>query len=166
MNEHQTIHKSVLFSFNRKAATAAAMDQPDNILQRTLAFEGGTIVTKGSLQIDAALKGVKIVSTEDKPVVVTPLANCDTCVIQAHDVMVTGDFSGEIIAKGDVEISDSARFLGTIRAGGHVLVSPIASEAGEIKIVRYVEQPVVSASEAEDARFGHSMLPADSSVVV
>ncbi|WP_234265199.1 polymer-forming cytoskeletal protein [Hydrogenophaga sp. NFH-34] len=156
-------HKSVLFSFERKSTTAAAIDQPDEVLQRTLAFHGGTILSKGSLQIDAALKDVTIISTEGKPVVVTPLGNCNSCCIQADDVLITGDFSGEVIAKGDVEVSHSARFVGTIRAGGHVLVSPIASEAGEIKIVRYVEKGAHT-SEDIDTAFGHSMLPAAADV--
>lgn len=137
MNIGESI-KSILFSSSRKPEVASAIERPDEVLQRTLKFAGGTIMVGGGLQIDAQLNGVEI-NAPDKTVVVSALAKCDQCHITAKDVLICGDFSGEIVASGDVEIADSARCTGTIRVGGHALISPIAFEAGEIKIMKYVE---------------------------
>jgi len=154
MNVVQTI-KSVLFSKDRKPGVAKQIEAPEEILQRNIAFKGGVIVVQKGLTVDAALSQCTIVSQEGGPIVVSPLANCVECCVKAGDVIVSGDFTGEIIAKGDVEVTDSARIIGTIKAGGNVLLSPIASEAGQIKVARYVEEPQ---SFKEDPAFNNTIV--------
>ena len=160
MNIGQSI-KSILFSSNRKPEVASAIERPDEVLQRTLKFAGGTIMIGGGLQIDAQMSGVEI-NAPDKTVVVSALAKCEHCHITAKDVLICGDFSGEIVASGDVEITDSARCAGMIRVGGHALISPIAVEAGEIKIMKYIEE--VEEVKSDPVGFAPTAMPLDMAI--
>jgi cytoskeletal protein CcmA (bactofilin family) len=133
-----SVFSSLLFTSHRKPSVASAIDRPDDILHRGVAFHGGTLMVKGGLQIDATLDEVTVVSTDGRPVVLTALGKMSGCHIHAQDILIMGDFTGELSAAGDVEVTDSARFAGSIRAGGHVLLSPLAAGAGEVTVTKYV----------------------------
>lgn len=127
---------SILFSRDRKPSVSEAINRPDEILQNSLVFVGGNVFVQGGLQIDARLKNCTIQAMDGKPIVLTALGKMEDCFIKGEDVLICGDFSGEIQAKGDVEVTNTARMSGTIRAGGHALVSQFAGEKGEITVGR------------------------------
>lgn len=119
---------SILFSKERKPSVQASMAAPDEILQNSIMIVGGTVFVHGGLQIDAKLRNSIVKSLDGKPIVVTALGKLQDCVIEGTDVLVCGDFSGEIVAKGDVEVTDTATFSGNIKTGGYALISPVATE--------------------------------------
>lgn len=131
---------SILFSRDRKPSVAEAIQRPDEILQSSLMFVGGTVFVKGGLQIDAQLKNVTVQAMDSKPIVLTALGKMEGCYIKGEDVLICGDFTGQIEACGDVEVTNSARVAGVIRTSGHALISPLATEAGEITIARHTPE--------------------------
>lgn len=110
--------------------------RPDDILQQSLVFVGGTVFVKGGLQIDATLKDVRVVAADNKPIVLTALGTMQGCSIEGADVLIAGTFSGQVLARGDVEVTDTAEFSGSIRSSGIVVVNPLAGDADEITIGR------------------------------
>lgn len=136
---------SILFSSQRKPAAASSIERPDEIIQQTLAFVGGTVYVSGGAQIDAKLKNVSVVALDDKPIVLSALGQMENCLINGTDVLVCGDFSGEIRAKGDCEITPTARARGVVLVRGHVLISPLAADSEEIRVGRL---PAEAATDA------------------
>lgn len=127
---------SLLFNPHRKPSVADSIARPDDILQQSLVFVGGTVFVKGGLQIDATLKDVRVVAVDNKPIVLTALGTMQNCSIEGADVLVAGTFSGQVLARGDVEVTDTAEFSGSIRSSGVVVVNPLAGDADEITIGR------------------------------
>jgi len=124
---------------------ANSIARPDDILQQGLVFVGGTVFVKGGLQIDATLKDVRVVAADNKPIVLTALGTMQNCSIEGADVLVAGTFSGQVLARGDVEVTDTAEFSGSIRSSGVVVVNPLAGDADEITIGRLPpEAPITS----------------------
>lgn len=132
---------SILFNANRKPEVAKSIESPDDVVQRSLAFSGGTLLIRNGAQIDAALDSVSVVATDGKPVVLSALGKMRNCHIEGNDVLIMGEFSGEILAMGDVEVCDSASFKGTIAAAGRVLLSPVASDFGEVTVKKLTAKP-------------------------
>lgn len=132
---------SILFNSNRKPEVAKSIESPEDVVQRNLAFSGGTLLVRNGAQIDAALDSVSVVATDGKPIVLSALGKMKNCHIEGNDVLVQGEFSGEILAMGDVEVCDSATFKGTISAAGHVLLSPMAADFGEVTVKKLIAKP-------------------------
>lgn len=132
---------SILFSRERKPTVAEAINRPDEILQSSLMFVGGTVFVSGGVQIDAKLKNVTVQAMDNKPIVLTALGKMDGCFIKGEDVLICGDFTGEIQAKGDVEVTNTARISGVVLTRGHALISPLAGESDEIKVARLPDDP-------------------------
>jgi len=126
---------SILFSAARKPMVADTLAKPSGVMQQGFRFAGGSMFVKGGVQIDAQFNGVNIESEDGGLVHVTALGKLESCIIKGGDVMISGDFTGEIVAKGDVEVTNTARIKGVIRAGGMVLVSPLAMDKGDVKIL-------------------------------
>jgi cytoskeletal protein CcmA (bactofilin family) len=143
---------SILFSAARKPMVADTLAKPSGVMQQGFRFAGGTMFVKGGVQIDAQFNGVNIESEDGGLVHVTALGNLESCLIKGGDVMISGDFTGEIVAKGDVEVTNTARIKGTIRAGGVVLVSPLSMDKGDVKILPLQRHETAK----EGANFGTS----------
>ena len=47
------------------------------------------------------------------------------CHIEGQDILIEGDFAGEVNAAGDVEITNTARVAGLIRYGGELIIGPL-----------------------------------------
>lgn len=147
---------SILFSINRKPNVAEAIERPEEILQGTLMFVGGTVFVKGGVQIDAQLKNVTVQAMDNKPIVLTALGKMEDCYIKGEDVLICGDFTGEIQASGDVEVTNSARVAGVIRTSGHALISPLATDAGQITIAPHTPEVVQEVMPKANEAFGSS----------
>lgn len=124
-----------LFNSSRKPEVSLSIEKPDEILQRSLRFEGGTVYARGGLQVDANLTDVCLIADDDGPIHITALGRLERCMVRAKDVVIAGDFSGEIEADGDVEVTNTAKVSGHIKTTGSVLVSPMADDA-ELRIGR------------------------------
>jgi cytoskeletal protein CcmA (bactofilin family) len=142
---------SILFTTHRKPATASRIERPDEIIQQSLAFVGGTIYVKGGVQVDAQLKNVSIVAVDDNPVVLSVLGSMVDCAIDATDVLICGDFKGEIRAKGDCEIAPTAKARGLVLVRGHVLISPLAGDSDEIRVGRLPNEVVTEVAYTESS---------------
>jgi cytoskeletal protein CcmA (bactofilin family) len=142
---------SILFSSHRKPSAALSIERPDEIIQETLAFVGGTIYVKGGVQIDAKLKNVSVVSLDGNPVVLSALGIMDNCAIDAMDVLICGDFTGEVRAKGDCEIAPTAKARGLVLVRGHALISPLAGDSDEIRVGRLPNEVVTEVPFSEHA---------------
>lgn len=134
---------SILFSRERKPLIFESMQVPDELLQSSILIQGGTVMVHGGMQIDAKLVDCVVHSLDGNPIVLSAIGQMKNCTIKGTDILITGDFSGEILALGDVEISDTARFSGTIRTCGRALISPIAS-GGEQAVVEYMAEGSLS----------------------
>lgn len=119
--------KYSLFGPSKNAAIHRKLEVPDEILQATIILDGGTIFASGSIQIDAAVRNARVVARKKQPVLVSALGRMLACFIQGHDVVIEGDFAGEIEASGDVEVTNSAQISGVIRCSGEVVFGPLAN---------------------------------------
>jgi hypothetical protein len=142
---------SILFSSHRNSRAAASIARPDEIIQESLAFVGGTMYVKGGVQIDAKLKNVSVVALDENPVVLSALGSMDHCAIDAVDVLICGDFTGEVRAKGDCEIAPTAKARGLILVRGHVLISPLAGDSDEIRVGRLPNEAVTDVVYSDQA---------------
>lgn len=142
---------SILFTRHRKPEAALRIESPDEILQQSLAFVGGTIYVKGGVQIDAQLKNVTVVAVDEGPVVLSVLGKMEDCAIDATDVLICGDFKGEVRAKGDCEIAPTAKARGVVLVRGHVLISPLAGDSDEIRVGRLPSEVVTDVAFSDRA---------------
>lgn len=99
---------------------------PKTRLSENTDQEGGTLRIKGGALIDGKLKGVTIISVDDSIIKISALATLDSCLVKGKDVIVEGIFSGEITAKGDVELGESCSVMGIINHGGGLMISGLA----------------------------------------
>lgn len=102
---------------------------PKTVVNETTDQEGGTLRLKGGALIDGRLTKVTIISVDDSPIKVSALATLDTCVVNCKDIIVEGIFSGEIHAKGDVELGESCTVMGSISHSGGLMISGLADTA-------------------------------------
>jgi cytoskeletal protein CcmA (bactofilin family) len=117
--------KYLLFTSLRKPEVLRRIEAPDEVLQNTLIFDGGAIYARGGIQIDARMRNCRVVSQQQHPVTVSALGRMLKCQIVGQDVLIEGDFTGEIEASGDIEITNSARVAGLIRYGGELVIGPL-----------------------------------------
>jgi hypothetical protein len=75
----------------------------------------------------------------------------DHCAIDAVDVLICGDFTGEVRAKGDCEIAPTAKARGLILVRGHVLISPLAGDSDEIRVGRLPNEAVTDVVYSDQA---------------
>ena len=144
-------NSSILFSSDRNPRAASSIERPDEIIQESLAFVGGTIYVKGGVQIDAKLKNVTVVALDENPVVLSALGSMDHCAIDASDVLICGDFTGEVRAKGDCEVAPTAKVRGLILVRGRVLISPLAGDLEEIRVGRLTNEMVTDIAFTESS---------------
>ena len=124
-----------LFNKDRKAHVHLAIELPSEILQASLTFHHGKVYCQGSMQIDARMRHCHIYASKHEPIVVSALAKMLACQVHGHDVVIEGDFAGEIFASGDVEVTASARIAGLIQCNGKVVISPLV-DARLVRIER------------------------------
>jgi cytoskeletal protein CcmA (bactofilin family) len=117
--------KYVLFTTSRKPAELQRIEAPDEVLQQSLVIDGGTIYTRGGMQIDASMRNCRVVAQQRNPITLSVLGRMLACHIEGQDVLIEGDFAGDIEAAGDVEITNTARIAGLIRYGGELVIGPI-----------------------------------------
>jgi len=117
--------KYVLFTASRKAEVLQRIEAPDEVLQNTIILDGGTIYVRGGMQIDASMRNCRVVAQQNNPIALSVLGRMLSCHIEGQDVLIEGDFAGEIEASGDVEITNTARVAGFIRYGGELIIGPL-----------------------------------------
>lgn len=117
--------KYVLFTASRKAEVLQRIEAPDKVLQNTIILDGGTIYVRGGMQIDASMRNCRVVAQQNNPIALSVLGRMLSCHIEGQDVLIEGDFAGEIEAAGDVEITNTARVAGFIRYGGELIIGPL-----------------------------------------
>jgi Polymer-forming cytoskeletal len=110
----------------------AKMDNPATKVSQTTDQEGGTMRIKGGALIDGQLNAVTIISTDGSPIKVSALAKLSKCVIECQDILIEGEFSGQITAKGDVEFGESGLIKGTVKHGGMLLIGCL-TDYGDVK---------------------------------
>ena len=117
--------KYVLFTTTRKPEVLQRIEAPDEVLQHTLVCDGGTIYVRGGMQIDASMRNCRVIAQQNNPIALSVLGRMLTCHIEGRDVLIEGDFAGDIEATGDVEITNTARVAGFIRYGGELVIGPL-----------------------------------------
>lgn len=105
----------------------------------SIVYEGGTLRVKGGAVIDGCLAKTTVISVDGSPIKVSALATLDSCIINCRDVIVEGSFSGEIVAQGDVELTDTSTLQGTITHKGRVMVGAL-SDTEYVKIKKVAAQ--------------------------
>jgi cytoskeletal protein CcmA (bactofilin family) len=75
----------------------------------------------------------------------------DHCAIDASDVLICGDFTGEVRAKGDCEVAPTAKVRGLILVRGRVLISPLAGDSEEIRVGRLTNEMVTDIAFTESS---------------
>ena len=127
------------------------------IIPKSTSMEGGTLKTKGGAIIDAEeLSGVTLVSTDNSMIQLSALSDLKKCIISCHDIVIRGRFSGEITAKGKVEIGASAVVIGTIKHVGDLLVSGL-SDSADLKTIKIAAPTTVSTLPAATPAHTHVM---------
>jgi cytoskeletal protein CcmA (bactofilin family) len=117
--------KFVLYSAARKPEVLKRIEAPDEVLQSTLVVDGGTIYARGGIQIDASMRSCRVVAQKEHPIALSVLGRMLNCHIEGQDILIEGDFAGDIVASGDVEITNTARIAGFIRYGGELVIGPL-----------------------------------------
>jgi cytoskeletal protein CcmA (bactofilin family) len=102
------------------------LNAPKTVVSESTDQEGGTMRLKGGGLIDGKLKGVTIIVSDDSFLRISALATLDACVIHCKDIFIEGIVSGDINAKGDVELGESCTVMGSINHGGALMISALA----------------------------------------
>lgn len=131
-----------LFNKDRKAYVHRAIELPRDILQASLTFHHAKVLCQGSMQIDARMRHCHIYASKHEPIVVSAQAKMRACHVHGHDVVIEGDFAGELFASGDVALTASARIAGLIQCNGKVVIRPLV-DARLVRIER-TQQTVTS----------------------
>ena len=84
---------------------------------------------------------------------ISAMASLAACIVQCKDLIVEGIFSGEIHAKGDVELGESCTVMGSIQHVGGLMISGLADTA-ELTTKK------VGAAKADDTRMAVLVSPA------
>ena len=106
------------------------------VIGQDIEFEGGTLRVNGGALIVGRLTRTTILSIDGSPIKISALATLDSCIINGKDVIVDGEFSGEINAQGDVELSDTCSIEGTITHKGRVMTGGLA-DTERMKLKRF-----------------------------
>ena len=117
----------MLFSQNIK-------DQCAQLIDESFVLEGGTIRVKNGVLIDGQLTGVTIISESDAPVVVSALGKLDACIVECVNFLNEGEFSGEALVTGDVELGESSTSIGVIAFGGRFFAAAPFADTADLKI--------------------------------
>lgn len=99
---------------------------PSTSISKSTDAEGGTLRIKGGALIDGKLTKVTIISTDNSRVQLSVTAVLETCIIECQDLIIEGSFSGEINAKGDVELGSTCTVKGKLNHVGRVLINGLA----------------------------------------
>ena len=143
----ETMSRNILFADDVFA-------KPKTMLSEYLELEGCTMRTNQVALIDGKLTDVTIISADNTPIKISALAVLTNCKIHCTDLLIEGQFSGEINAMGNIELGESAHVEGTAKVSGSLVISPLA-EAVELKI---------SHSSAKKAALVQETKPAPTSV--
>lgn len=141
---------------------STTFDQPLTLVSEHTQLVAGTLKTSLTALIDGRLTDVHIECTDDTPIKISALATLVNCTIDCNDLLIEGAFSGEIKARGHVELGDSAQFQGNVTVGGQLLVSHLA-DAVDMRILRASakasaapESPNVGAGKFESKPDGYA----------
>lgn len=109
-------------------------DQCQHLIGRAMRCEGGTIHADNGILIDGHLTGVTIVSKSEIPVIVSALGRLDKCIVECQNFLNEGEFSGEAIVSGDVELGETSTTIGSLVLGGRLYANAPFADAGDLKI--------------------------------
>ncbi|MBS3912783.1 MAG: polymer-forming cytoskeletal protein [Hydrogenophaga sp.] len=148
-----------LFNKQRRPEVFDLITRPDEVLQSGMVFDGGTIFASGALQIDSSMRNVSVVGKATHPICISALGRLLECSISGGDVLVEGDFAGEIEATGDVEITNTAQVRGLIKYGGELHIGLLVDRSAlklqrMTKAAEVVELPQPAADLAETTPTG------------
>lgn len=123
---------------NQKYALFPAdiLSDAKTVIAHSIDFEGGTLRLSGGALIDGRLTRTTIISVDGSPTKISALANLDSCILNCKDIIIDGEFSGEINATGDVELGDTCRIQGTITHAGRVMTGALA-DTDAMKLKRF-----------------------------
>lgn len=88
------------------------------LLPESLKVTGGIFEGEGGLLIDGTLKDSTIRSSDQSMIIISATAKLVNCTVDGHDVVIEGNFDGNLVARGDCEITSSATVIGTLKLGG------------------------------------------------
>lgn len=138
---------------NRHAIfSSTVFDTPQTIVTERTELVSGTLKTSQTALIDGRLTDVHIECTDDTPIKISALANLVNCTINCKDLLIEGCFSGEIKARGNVELGESAQFQGNATVSGQLLVSQLA-DAVDMRILRSSAKPAPEVPNVGAGRF-------------
>ena len=128
-----------------------------SLVPESLIFKGGTIDGKDSTLIDGKLHGTTITSTDSTPVYISSLAHLTECVINCHDLLIEGHFTGTINAKGKVELAAGCVVVGVLNKDGEVYMATLADvddlQVRSIKTPKLTSLPIAAKESAFGSAF-------------
>ena len=113
-----------------------------SLMPESLVFKGGTIDGKDSTLIDGKLSNTTITSVDNTPIYISSLAVLTECVINCHDLLIEGHFTGTINAKGKVELAAGCVVVGILNKADEVYMATLA-DVDDLQ-VRSLKTPVVT----------------------
>lgn len=137
------------------------MEASKSIVPASLNFKGGTIDGKDSTLIDGKLHGTTITSTDNTPIYISSMAHLTECVINCHDLMIEGHFTGTINAKGKVELAAGCVVVGILNKSDEVYMATLADvddlQVRSIKTPKVTSLPIAAKESAFSSAFKQPM---------
>lgn len=131
-------------NFLKFSQTCAAIATPSIIIPELMEQEGGTLKLTGSAYIDGTFEKTTFRAVKGEAILLSALSMLNNCVIHCKDIMIEGDFTGDIYVKdgGTVEIGCSAVIRGTIYTDGMVIRHPLSDTGAthDLRILKFTIQ--------------------------
>lgn len=116
-----------------------------------LSIKSGVLDGRGGMLIDGRLSGCQIRSSDDSPICISALAVLDDRTIDGKDVLIEGQFSGTINARGKVEFASGCVATGIFNKGGEVYVHPLA-DLDDLRIKSMAREAAAGADSGDGRR--------------
>lgn len=134
----------------RKFFTNRDVEAAKTHVAELLNIKSGLLESKDGMLIDGRLTGCQIKSADDSPVYVSALAVLEDCTIDGNDVLIEGQFSGIINAKGKVEFASGCVATGIFNKGGESYLHPLA-DLDDLRI-KSMAREAAPGTDTSDAR--------------
>lgn len=136
----------------------ATLGQARTLIPDSLVLKGGELSGERGMKVDGQLTNVKLVSTDDSPIHISPTAKLLNCVIDGKDVFIEGHYEGRIDAHGKVEFGAGSTVMGTCVKGedNEIYAHPL-SDLDDLRFSKRfaTAKPSSDAAELSTGTHGH-----------
>jgi hypothetical protein len=93
----------------RKYFKESQMKEALTQLPESVTLEGGVIRGKGGMVVDGTFTKTTFISDDETPMYFTSLSSLTDCVVNCHDALFEGQFTGTINCKGDKKNRETSK---------------------------------------------------------